>query len=82
MSPEQKELLRPFAELYAAMDERLQTLTPDGLAELLRACEATSKTNCWAATYRAAQVIRPLIGEWQRYHRQAAAPCPAVGESG
>ena len=42
------------------------------LSELLAACKGSTQTNCWWATYRAAQLIQPEIeSEIQRRHGRA-----------
>lgn len=71
MDQAQKDLLAPFADAYADLDQRLAGMTPAELEATKKACAAVSTTNCWAATYQAAKIIEPLIDAWLR-HKSAA----------
>ena len=57
MTPAQKKLLRPYAELIARMDAMLCAASSDELQRLLKAARAVSQTNCWAAIYDAAPLV-------------------------
>lgn len=70
MTPRQKDILEPFADMYAKMDERLSALGAEELIELRKACNSVSTTNCWHATYAAAHIIAPLIDAWLAVDRQ------------
>lgn len=58
---QQKDLLRPWAELYARLDERIANMTADERKNLYDAACAASPTNCWHATYRVAQVLKSVL---------------------
>lgn len=61
MTQEQKDLLKPFAEIIANMHIRLAEMDPSEQAELLAACEAVNVANCWCLTYDAAQLLKPEL---------------------
>jgi hypothetical protein len=69
MDQAQKDLLAPFADAYAELDQRLAGKTAAELRALKKACGSVSASNCWAATYRAAKIIEPLIDAWLRHAR-------------
>ncbi len=56
----------PFAKLYAEIETRIENADGKKLAYWLKCCNAVSETNCWWATYRAAEIIKPLIVAEQR----------------
>ena len=69
MTLEQKALLARFADTVAKWDQKIINLPDDQLGKMHKACLAVSTTNCWAATYTAAQVLLPMIKQVM-YHRK------------
>jgi hypothetical protein len=61
MTQEQKDLLKPFAEIIANMHIRLAEMDPSEQGALLEACDAVNGTNCWCLTYDAAQLLKPEL---------------------
>ena len=59
MTPKQKKLLKPWSELYARLEERLENMGDDELRELLDAARSASQTNCWVMTYSVSRIIAP-----------------------
>lgn len=65
-----KQLLEPYAQKYADMTD-FRELTDEQLAELQEAVFKPTSTNCWYATFHAAQILRgPLMAEIEnrRFH--------------
>lgn len=61
MTQEQKDLLKPFAEIIANMQMRLAEMDRSEQFDLLQACRAANGTNCWCLTYDAAQILKPEL---------------------
>ena len=55
-----KKNLQPFAEHIANMQILLHELPDDELSELIVSCEVPNCSNCWWATFDAAQIIKPM----------------------
>jgi deferrochelatase/peroxidase EfeB len=74
MNRQQKELLRPHAEHYAAMAAFVMECSDEELAELKEACGAASQTNCAWDTYRAAKYMEGEINseQFRRLKNRAA----------
>lgn len=63
MTNEQRELLKPWSELYARLEERLASMTPEARKSLYEAALSVSTANCWCMTYRAAKILRGTLEE-------------------
>jgi hypothetical protein len=74
MTQPQKDALEPFARVYADMVMSMEEMSGPDLQKLRRACVATSKTNCWWASYRVAQVLQPLVEAELAGRAQVAEP--------
>ena len=61
MTPQQKDLLEPYARLLGRLDDRVREMPTAELEAMQDACNAVSQTNCWCMTYGAAKIIGPLI---------------------
>ncbi len=72
MTLDQKNLLRPFADVLADWDQAIINLPDDELERIEKACAAASTTNCWACTFTAAGVLLPMIRR-STYHRKQMA---------
>lgn len=42
-----RELLTPYANVWADMVEKIEALDADELADLTKACDSPTNTNCW-----------------------------------
>lgn len=60
MKPWEKKLM-PYANVVALITSKVERATPLELLELSRACAKPNQTNCWWATHRAAEFIRPIV---------------------
>lgn len=58
MTREQKALLEPHAQHYAAMCSYVRECSDGELQELMDACLAATPTSCWFCTYHAAQYLK------------------------
>lgn len=54
----QKKLLEPYGQAFATLGQQIRNLSDEDAAELLKACYATSTTNCWCCTFDAAQWLQ------------------------
>lgn len=63
LTHKQSALLKPWAELYARLNERIENLPDDDLEALVDAVSAATTTNCWCMTYAAAQLLKPVIAQ-------------------
>ncbi|WP_024516883.1 hypothetical protein [Bradyrhizobium sp. Tv2a-2] len=73
MTLDQKKLLERHGEHFAAMSSYVRECSPDELQELLDAARAARSTNCWWASYYAAQfLIHDIEAEQRRRARPAA----------
>ena len=80
MTQEQKRLLdEPYAELLARAYERIENLSGDALAALLDAANSATQTNCWWATFHAAQFIKPVAAS--EIARRAARANQAIADA-
>lgn len=73
LTKRQKELLKPWSELYARLHERLDRMSDADLRELYEAAQAVSSTNCWCMTFDVAKSLRPAAEEilgWRRHDAQ------------
>lgn len=55
------EVLRPFAEIYARLSERIGNASDARLRELAEAVDKPTSTNCWWATKQVADIMKPMI---------------------
>lgn len=67
-----KERLEPFANLHWQMERLLESFSDELLAQLLRDCAEPNATNCWFATFDAAEWIKPEIEKQQRIRAERA----------
>lgn len=58
MTQEQRALLEPHAQHYAAMCSYVRECSDGELQELMEACLAATPTSCWFCTYHAAQYLK------------------------
>jgi hypothetical protein len=63
------EPLKPYAEIYARLYERIENMATPELTKLLETAKKADTSNCWFATYRAAQILIPDI-EHTLAHRE------------
>ena len=54
-------MLEPFATLWWQMDNALFAMTEERLLQVQEACQQPTSVNCWYATYRAAEILKPMI---------------------
>ncbi len=69
MRAENRNLLEPYARLWARAHQRIHDMDDDDLDKLYAAVKEASTTNCWYAAYQAARLLEPqILGE--RYMRR------------
>jgi hypothetical protein len=61
MTQEQKDLLKPFAEIIAKMHIRLAEMDPSEQRDLLQACRAARPHNCWCLIWDATRLLQPEL---------------------
>ena len=64
-------LLLPYANMMHDLEQKMQELPDDERAKLKEACSAATSTNCWAATFRAAQILLPMIRTAEQFKKTA-----------
>ena len=72
ITSEQKKLLEPFGKIFADMDQQVRAMNDEDLQEMLKACYATSVTNCWCCSFEAAQHLQREIRREQHQRKQRA----------
>lgn len=65
-----RELLTPYANVWADMVEKIEALDADELADLTKACDSPTNMNCWWAIKAAADFLKPVLDE--EYRRRTA----------
>lgn len=61
ITEQDKELLMPFAELWADLVEKIHVCNADQLAALTKACDTPNSTNCWWAIKHVSDQMKPLL---------------------
>lgn len=68
-----KALLAPYAEALADILDKIESLDAEELADLTKACDEPSSTNCWWAIKYAADFLKPVIAS--EYGRRTMIEC-------
>ena len=58
---EQVRLLEPYGHLVHEMEARMEAMPTDELEKLRVACAAATAGNCWSCSFRAIQILLPVI---------------------
>lgn len=61
ISDHDRRLLQPYADALADIVQQIELLDSEDLAELTKACDAPTSTNCWWAMKQAADFLNTLI---------------------
>lgn len=57
MTPKQKDLLMPFAQRLAEIEQDVWDMDDAKLDDLIAAASAATTTNCWGAIFRVSRII-------------------------
>jgi hypothetical protein len=76
-TPAHRATLSPFATVYLAMADQIDTLDLDELIALKAACESTDTTNCGWFEYEVARALAPMINREIAHRRMQSAPTPS-----
>lgn len=70
LTKKQIDLLLPWGNEYQSWVDRIQSMSVDERRDLYEAACATSQTNCWYASFQAADIIKDVIAShtgWLTY---------------
>jgi hypothetical protein len=81
MTHDQKRLLKPYTRLLVDTEKSLAELSGGDIDRLSRACAAASQSNCWVYTFRAAQMLLPMIRSIEHARKPAALTTGKGGET-
>ena len=56
-----KDHLKPYATALANMEDEIRKLSDAQFSQIEWAVTQPTETNCWAFTYHAAQVLKPMV---------------------
>jgi len=71
----QKNLLEPWSQIYARLEERIERLDDQQLRDLNAAAAVCSTGNCWVMTYRVAQILRRVTSDEMVNRARESARC-------